>query len=71
MYCCERSVLDRPHLEEDLSELRPDLHERMQVTAFWSNAHRFKVIRLKLLFLPAPTEKKHSEKRKKSRNKKV
>lgn len=62
MYCCGRKYRDRPHLEEDLSELRPDLQERMQVTAFWSHTHSFKVIRLKLLLLPAPTEK-HNEKR--------
>lgn len=51
-----RRHLREAHLEEDLSELRSDLHEGMEMAAGRRDSQRFKVVRLELLLSPRAAE---------------
>jgi len=45
-----------PHLQEDLPELRPHLHQRVHVAAVGGHAQRLEVVGLEFLLLPAAAE---------------
>ena len=47
---------DSPHLQEDLSELSSNLHQRVQVATVWGDAHGLEVVGFEFLLFPVSSE---------------
>ena len=57
------SYRDSPHLQEDLSELSSNLHQRVQVATVGGDAHGLKVVGFEFLLFPVASESRKKKRR--------